>query len=306
MIKITATVSSLQQAEQLVVAGVDCLYFGEAAFGLRLPNSFTRAEQKSLVQIAHQQGKQVAIACNALLHPDQIEQWPEYLAFLTELEVDQLVLGDPGAVYLLQQAESQLAYSFDGGPLITNARQANFWAQHGAASVVLAHEITREELDLMAPQLQLVPELLVYGPASIHHSKRPLLQNYFQYNQQVHAYGQQSGLFLTEPEAKATHYGIYEDQHGTHIFADQDIQLLSALPHLLELGFHNWKLDGLFCSEAAFVAIASAFVAARTALLAGTWSPELESSLKEKICTHHPTLRGLDQGFYPLAAKDIQ
>ena len=47
MIELIATVESIQQAKDLLEAGVDTIYFGEDQFGLRLPMSFTREEQKN-------------------------------------------------------------------------------------------------------------------------------------------------------------------------------------------------------------------------------------------------------------------
>ena len=61
MINIVATVESLAQAEQLLPY-VDTIFFGEERFGLRLPASFTREEQKQLVDLAHQHGKKASDA----------------------------------------------------------------------------------------------------------------------------------------------------------------------------------------------------------------------------------------------------
>lgn len=47
-IDITVTVESIEQAQALLEAGVDTLYFGEELFALRLPTYFSRSEQKSL------------------------------------------------------------------------------------------------------------------------------------------------------------------------------------------------------------------------------------------------------------------
>lgn len=57
MIELIATAESMAQAEELIAAGVDTLYIGEEAYGLRLPYSFSRDEQKALIEQAHAQGK---------------------------------------------------------------------------------------------------------------------------------------------------------------------------------------------------------------------------------------------------------
>ena len=64
--------------------------------------------------------------------------------------------------------------------MVTSSRQINFWGkQAGASEAVLAREIPSAELFIMAENLQIPAEVLVYGASIIHHSKRPLLQNYY-------------------------------------------------------------------------------------------------------------------------------
>ena len=49
---------------------MDTLYIGEETFGLRLPVSFTRDEQREIVKRAHEMGKQVLVAVNGIMHPE--------------------------------------------------------------------------------------------------------------------------------------------------------------------------------------------------------------------------------------------
>ena len=78
MVEIIATAESISQAKALLDAGIDTLYIGEEDFGLRLPSSFSREEQKEVIEYAHQQGKKVNIALNAIMHPEKMKQLPEY------------------------------------------------------------------------------------------------------------------------------------------------------------------------------------------------------------------------------------
>ena len=57
-------------------------------------------------------------------------------------------------------------------PWVTSSRQINFWGkQAGASEAVLAREIPSAELFIMAENLQIPAEVLVYGASIIHHSK---------------------------------------------------------------------------------------------------------------------------------------
>ena len=307
MIEIITTIESMKQAEELLEAGVDTLYFGEERFGLRLPASFTREEQRELVALAHRYGKKVNIAVNGIIHPEKMKKVPEYLQFLKEINVDMITVGDTGIIYTMRKnPELNIPYVFDAETLVTSARQINFWAKKGAISAVLAREVPFDEMKEMEHKLQIPVETLVYGATCIHQSKRPLLQNYYNYTQQDEKKDRERGLFLAEPKKEDTHYSIYEDSHGTHIFANNDINLSNELPQLYAHHFRTWKLDGVFTPGEAFVEITKLFVEAKKALLADTWTETLAQEMTNKINGLHPTNRGLDTGFFYIDPESIK
>lgn len=306
MVEIIATAESMAQAKALLAAGVDTLYIGEDDFSLRLPASFSREEQKELIEYAHQHGKQVNIAVNAIMHPERMKQVPEYLDFLAECQPDHIVVGDTGVIHVLRKGNYSLPFIYDAEILVTNARQINFWQRKGAVGALLAREVPFDEMKVLAEQVEIPVEVLVYGATCIHQSKRPLLQNYFNYTKQDETIDRERGLFLSEPKKDDTHYSIYEDQHGTHIFADNDLNLVNELAELYQNGFTTWKLDGLFTPGEDFVAIAEVFVAAKEALMNGSWSEEQVQAAEAKIQQLHPAGRGLDTGFYHLDPEAIK
>lgn len=307
MIELITTVETIEQAEQLLAAGADTLYFGEEQFGLRLPASFTREEQRQLVELAHKYGKKANIAVNGIIHPEKMKKVPEYLQFLKEINVDMITVGDTGIIYTMRKnPELSIPYVFDAETLVTSARQINFWAKKGAISAVLAREVPFDEMKEMENKLQIPVETLVYGATCIHQSKRPLLQNYYNYTQQDEKKDRERGLFLAEPKKEDTHYSIYEDSHGTHIFANNDINLSNELPQLYAHHFRTWKLDGVFTPGEAFVEITKLFVEAKKALLADTWTETLAQEMTNKINGLHPTNRGLDTGFFYIDPESIK
>lgn len=306
MVEIIATAESIAQAKALLDAGVDTLYIGEEDFGLRLPSSFSREEQKEVIEYAHQQGKKVNIALNAIMHPEKMKQVPKYLDFLSTCRPDRIVVGDTGVIHVLRKGNYPLPFIYDAEILVTNARQINFWQKKGAVGALLAREVPFEEMKVLAQQVTIPVEVLVYGATCIHQSKRPLLQNYFNFTGQDETIDRKRGLFLSEPKKEDTHYSIYEDQHGTHIFADNDLNLMNEVSELYAQGFTTWKLDGLFTPGEAFVEIAKVFAAAREALEAGSWSDEQAKAAAEMIQQLHPIERGLDTGFYHLDPEAIK
>lgn len=306
MIELIATAESVKQADDLLAAGIDTLYIGEETYGLRLPYSFSRAEQKEIVALAHQQQKKVVVAVNGIMHPEKMKTVPDYLDFLENIQVDGVAVGDPGVIFTMGQRQLSYPFIYDGETMVTSSRQINFWAKKGAVGAVLAREVPFEEMENMAANLSVPTEILVYGATCIHQSKRPLLDNYYSYKKLNEDVSKERGLFLAEPKKEDTHYSIYEDSHGTHIFANNDLNLVNELPQLEATGYTTWKLDGVFTPGENFVAIAACFVEAKKALNTGTWNSELAMRLTEKIHALHPKERGLDTGFFYLNPDEIK
>ncbi|MDB1749244.1 U32 family peptidase [Enterococcus avium] len=304
MIELITTAESMAQAEELLAVGVDTLYIGEEDFGLRLPYSFSREEQKALIDLAHANGKKVNVAVNGIMHPDKMKKIPEYLDFLADVKPDHVVVGDTGVIYLLQ--EYDLPYIYDAETLVTNARQINFWQKKGAVGAVLAREVPFEEMQRLSQHVEVPVEVLVYGATCIHQSKRPLLDNYFNYTKQSESTSKERGLFISEPKKAETHYSIYEDQHGTHIFADNDLNLIKELSELKLAGYQTWKLDGLFTPGANFVAITKVFAEAKAAIEMNSWNDAMVVNAQQEIQKYHPVGRGMDTGFYHLDPTAIK
>lgn len=298
MVELIATVESIGQAQDLLEAGIDQIYFGEDAFGLRLPESFNRDQQAQLTALAHNYQKKVSIALNGIFHNDRIDEVPEYLAFLKDIGVDSITLGDPGVVQLMKDPALTIPYRYDAQVMVTSSRSINFWAKRGAIAAVVAREVPRDELVTMADKSLVPLEVLVYGATCIHQSKRPLLDNYYNFVKINEQTDRKRGLFLSEPRKPNSHYSIYQDINGTHIFANNDVFLGHHLQFLQEIGVSQWKLDGVFCPEHDFVHIARSFVKARDAVAHGQFNESAASTLEDVVIQHHPKNRGLDTGFF--------
>lgn len=295
---LTATAESIDQVKHLLELGVDRIYIGEENFGLRLPYNFTLDEISEITELVHSANKEIVIACNALMHQDMMKAIPSYLDFLKSIGVDYLVVGDTGVFYINKRDGYNFKLIYDTSVFVTSSRQINFWGQHGACGAVLAREIPQAELFKISENLEIPAEILVYGASVIHHSKRPLLENYFNFTKIKDRKDKDRGLFLSEPNDAKSHYSIYEDKHGTHIFINNDISMMTKLQELYDHHYTHWKIDGIFCSGQNYLDIVSCFIKARELIYKGTFTEIVAKELQETIQSLHPKNRGLDTGFY--------
>ena len=296
---ITATAESVDQVRELLAVGVDRIYVGEEDYGLRLPKNFTYDELREIAKLVHAAGKELTVAANALMHQEMMDNIKPFMDLMREIQVDYLVVGDAGVFYINKRDGYHFKLIYDTSVFVTSSRQINFWKDHGAVEAVLAREIPSVELFDIAKNLDMPAEILVYGASVIHHSKRTLLQNYYNFIEAEETdKSRQRGLFLAEPGDPDSHYSIFEDKHGTHIFINNDISMMTKLTELAEHGYRNWKLDGIYCPGSNFVAIAKLFVQARDLIEKGQFSFDQAFLLEEEVRKLHPAERGLDTGFY--------
>lgn len=305
-IKITATAESIKQAKALLDVGVDTLYIGEKTYGLRLPHDFTRDEIRQITELVHQRGATVTVAVNAIMHPDKMANIKSYLDFLSDIQVDQLAVGDTGVIFVLDRDNYQLPFIYDASTMVTSSRQVNFWGEQGAVGAVLSRELPKAELVNLSRNLNIFGEILVYGATIIHQSKRPLLENYYNFIKTNEEKSRERNLFLSEPKQEDTHYSIYEDSHGTHIFASDDVNMMTELGELTSLNFTHWKLDGIYTPGDNFVKIAEIFVKAKLMIESDQFTALQAFAFDEAIRKLHPVARTLGHGFYDLDPDEIQ
>ncbi|MCB5038160.1 U32 family peptidase [Streptococcus mutans] len=305
-IVITATAESIEQVKELLASGVDRIYVGEKDYALRLPHAFSYDDLREIASLVHEAGKELTVAANALMHQEMMDNIKPFLELMKEIQVDYLVVGDAGVFYVNKRDGYHFKLIYDTSVFVTSSRQVNFWGQHGAVEAVLAREIPSEELFEMSKNLEIPAEVLVYGASVIHHSKRPLIQNYYNFTHIDDEKTIERGLFLSEPNDPESHYSIYEDKHGTHIFINNDIDLMTKLPELINHHYNHWKLDGIYCPGHNFVEIVQLFVKARDMIEAGTFTQDQAFLFDEQIRKLHPAGRGLDTGFYELDPQTVK
>lgn len=306
MIELIATAESLEQGKELLLSGVDRIVMGEEIFGLRVPGYLTIQEMAELTDFAHRLDKKVIVAVNAILHNEKIELARPFLSKIKALGVDLLLVGDTGLIQILKEPEYQMPYIYDASVLVTSHGQINFWKQYGAVEAMIAREVPFVELELMAPKVEIPFITQVYGAQCIHQSKRQLLDNYFNYIAKEPLDFSKRHLFLSEPTKKQTHYSIYQDSHGTHVFANHDVHLLNYLPMLASIEANLWYLDGIYTPGSDFVEVVRMYHKARQLLEKKTWELEKVAVLDQGIQAFHPVNRELSTNFFLFEADKVK
>jgi len=299
--ELVVTPVSVDHLIKLIDAGADAFIIGEQQFGLRLAGEFRISEIKQAVEIAQVSRKKVYVAMNALFHNERVDALRPYMEQLEELQVDGILFGDPAVVMIKKEANLTIPLHWNTETTATNWFTANYWGQRGANRAVLARELSLEEILEVKKHAKVDIEVQVHGMTCMFQSKRPLIGNYFLYQEkalEIENRKTNKNMFLHDKE-RHNKYPIYEDSNGTHIFSPNDICMIDELSELMDAEIDSFKIDGILQHEDYVTKVTNLYRQAIDAYSVSTDRYEkIKTDLLSQIEDIQPELRPLDTGFF--------
>ena len=180
-VELLAPAGDLEKLKMAVIYGADAVYLGGEAFGLR-----KRAKNFSLDQIeegvtyAHQRGVKVYVTLNIIPHNDDMDGVEDYIKALDEIGVDAVLVADPGMFMKVKTHAPNMEIHISTQANVTNLETALFWYDQGARRIVLARELSLEEIKKITANIpdDMTIETFVHGAMCMSYSGRCLISNY--------------------------------------------------------------------------------------------------------------------------------
>jgi putative protease len=247
--ELLAPAGNMDKLKLAFLYGADAVYLGGKSFGLRaFSDNFSREEMEEAVQYAHGLNKRVHVTVNIFPHNADLEGLPDYLKFLSRIHVDAILIADPGIFSLARQLVPELPIHISTQANVTNWASAKFWYDQGAKRVVMAREVSLQDVKKIHDKVPVELEGFVHGAMCISYSGRCLLSNYFTQNRDSNR-GQcvQCCRFkynVVEEKRPGQYFPVVEDERGTYIFNSKDLCLLPYLPDLYGAGLNSLKIEG--------------------------------------------------------------
>ena len=248
--ELLAPAGNLEKLKMALIYGADAVYLGGERFGLRAQaGNFTLEDIKEGIEIAHELGKKVYITVNIIPHNEDLEGLSDYIKELEKLSVDALILSDPGVFLTIKEAAPGMEIHLSTQANNTNYKSAEFWYKQGVKRIVLARELSFNEIkDIVekAPK-GLEFEAFVHGAMCISYSGRCLLSNYMvgrDANRGECAHPCRYKYYLMEEKRPGQYMPIEEDEKGTYIFNSRDLCMIDHIPELVNSGIKSFKIEG--------------------------------------------------------------
>lgn len=246
--ELLAPAGNFEKMRMAILYGADAVYLGGKSFGLRaLGGNFDREELREAVTYAHEHGKKVYVTVNIFPHNADLASLPDYLLYLNKIHVDALLVADLGVFSFCRTWIPNMEIHISTQANNTNWATVNAWKGLGAKRVVLAREMSMEEIRTIRKKCDVDLELFVHGAMCISYSGRCLLSNYFTGRDSNRGNCAQSCRWkysLVEETRPGKYFPIEEDERGTYIMNSKDMCLLSHLSDVIETGVNSLKIEG--------------------------------------------------------------
>lgn len=248
--ELLAPAGNLEKLKAAINFGADAVYLGGSKLNLRaFADNFTNEELKEGIEFAHSRGKKVYVTLNVFPHNEDLEGLEEYLIDLYEIGADAIIVSDPGIIMTAKEVVPNLELHLSTQSNNVNWRSCTFWHKMGVKRIVLARELSLEEIKEIREKTPetLELEVFIHGSMCMSYSGRCLLSNYMtgrDANRGECAQPCRYRYHLVEEKREGEYYPIYEDEKGTYIMNSKDLCMIEYIPELMSTGVVSFKIEG--------------------------------------------------------------
>lgn len=241
---------SLEKLKMAIMYGADAVYIGGEAYSLRTAaENFSISDMKEGIQYAHERGKKVYLTANIIPHNEDINEFENYIKEIRPLGFDAVLISDLGMFDMMHTLAPEIPIHVSTQANNVNWRSAAMWHKLGASRVVLAREMSFEEIAEIRKKIpsDLELEAFVHGAMCISYSGRCLLSNYLtnrDSNQGACSHPCRWNYSLVEEKRPGEYMDVFENERGTFIFNSKDLCMIRHIPELVKSGICSLKIEG--------------------------------------------------------------
>ncbi len=263
--ELLAPAGNLEKLKTAVTYGADAVYIGGEEFSLRVAaDNFTPEEIAEGVKFAHERGRRVYLTANVIPHNKDVNEYADFLRSVKDTGIDAVILSDLGIFSITKEVAPDLDIHVSTQANNVNWKSAETWYKMGAKRVILAREMSLEEIREIREKTpkELELEAFVHGAMCISYSGRCLLSNYMAGRDGNHgecAHPCRWKYFLMEEQRPGEYMPVYENERGTFIYNSKDLCMLEHVDKLVQSGLSSFKIEGRVKSEFYVATIVKAY-----------------------------------------------
>ena len=242
------------QLHAAIEAGADAVYFGLKHFTARAKVGFTLTELPEVMRTLHQRGVKGYVTFNTLVFDHELRTATDSLAAIAATDADAIIVQDVGIAQLARQLAPDLEVHGSTQMSITSAEGVALAQQFGVSRVVLARELSLDDIRAIRAQTDAQLEIFVHGALCVSYSGQCFSSE---------AWGGRSANRGQCAQACRLPYELLVDEvvrpleDARYLLSPGDLYALQQMPEIIPLGIHALKIEGRY-KDANYVALTTA------------------------------------------------
>jgi len=217
--------------------GADAVYIGASQFGARIAAGNTISEIEELIRFAHFYRAKVYATLNTILYDNELIDVRKLIQNLYESGIDGIIIQDMGILELDLPPVRLIASTQTHND---TAEKVSFLEKVGFSRIILARELSLDEIQSIRSQTTVELEFFVHGALCVSFSGQC-------YMSQVICKRSGNRGACAQP-CRSVYNLLDRDQNilikNKHLLSLKDLQLSDYLENLLDVGITSFKIEG--------------------------------------------------------------
>ncbi len=247
--EVLAPAGTLEKLKTAIIYGADAVYIGGNQYGLRSrAGNFTFDEMREGVAFAKKHHAKVYVAANMVTHEGDEDGAGEFFKTLRDIGINAVIVSDPALIEICAMEAPGLPIHLSTQASATNYETLNFWHSEGLERVVLAREVSMEEIKEIRQKTDVEIEAFIHGAMCISYSGRCTLSNHMSARDANRGGCSQScrwkyGLFeMPLPDVRNS--VLAGEPEEAFSMSAVDMSMIRHIPDLVENGIDSLKIEG--------------------------------------------------------------
>jgi putative protease len=251
MPELLSPAGNFEKMKAAIQYGADAVYLAGQMFGMRsAADNFTVEELYEAARYVHARGKKIYLTVNTM---PRVQEYPLLRKFLQDVKdagIDAMIAADLGVIATIREILPEMEIHISTQTSIVSPASAKAWAAMGAKRLVLARELTLEEIRAIRAALpeEIELEAFIHGSMCVSYSGRCLLANAMNGrdgNRGTCSQPCRWNYSIVEEKRPDMHFDLVEQEHvGTFIMSSKDMCMIEHIPELMESGIASFKIEG--------------------------------------------------------------
>lgn len=233
-IELLSPAGDLERLKVTLLYGADAVYLGGKLYNLRAnATNFSLEDLKEGCQFAHKLGKKVFLTLNIVFHNEDILGVNDYIRDVVEAGIDAFIVSDLAIIRYIKQHHPQVEVHLSTQASTMNYEAALFYKSMGVDRIVLARELSKDEIKEIIDKASIDIEVFIHGAMCTCVSGRCSLSNYV-----TNRDANRGGC------SQVCRFAFTTDDGSNFTMATKDLNMARYVSELIEMNVTSMKVEG--------------------------------------------------------------